>query len=181
MRKAHKLAILATGFGLLLSSWSNAQGPEGGPPGGDRPEGRGPGGPGGPGGGGPGGPGRGGPGGGNIMQFLPVLVALDADKNGEISTEEINNATAALKTLDKNGDGKLTEEELRPNFPGGQGGRGGRGGRPGGQGGPGGGPDGERRGPGGEGRGPGGPPPGGPGGEGRGPGGEGGERPRRPE
>ncbi len=40
MRKAHKLAVLATGFGLLLSSWSYAQRPEGGPPGGGRPEGR---------------------------------------------------------------------------------------------------------------------------------------------
>ncbi len=56
------------------------------------------------------------------MQFLPVLAALDADKNGEISAEEIDNAAAALKKLDKNGDGKLTEDELRPNFPGGRGG-----------------------------------------------------------
>jgi hypothetical protein len=110
-----------------------------------------------------------------MMQFLPVLAALDADKNGEISAEEIDNAAAALKKLDKNGDGKLTEEELRPNFPGG---RGGPGGRPGGEGGRPGGPPPEGRG--GEGRGPGGPPPEGRGGEGR-PGGEGGERPRRPE
>lgn len=189
MRKAHQLAVLATGFGLLLSSWSYAQRPEGGPPGGGRPEGgRGEGGPGGPGGG----PreGRGGPGGpgGNMMQFLPVLAALDADKNGEISAEEIDNAAAALKKLDKNGDGKLTEEELRPNFPGGrggpgggrpgEGGRGGEGRGPGGEGGRPGGPPPEGRG--GEGRGPGGPPPEGRGGEGR-PAGEGGERPRRPD
>ena len=92
------------------------------------------------------------------MKFLPVLIALDADKNGEISADEIANATTALKTLDKNSDGKLTEEELRPNGPppgggqgGGRGGQGGAGGRKGG------------------------PPPGGR------EGGEGGERPRRPE
>ena len=73
------------------------------------------------------------------MTFLPVLIALDADKNGEISGKEMANATAALKSLDKNSDGKLTEDELRPNRPpggggpgGGQQGRGGFGGRPGG-------------------------------------------------
>ncbi len=46
----------------------------------------------------------------------PLLDALDKDKNGELSAEEIENATAALKTLDKNGDGKLDEVETRPNF-----------------------------------------------------------------
>ena len=46
------------------------------------------------------------------MQFLPVLAALDADKNGEISAEEIDNAAAALKKLDKNGDGYLTRLEF---------------------------------------------------------------------
>lgn len=97
----------------------------GGPPGeGDR-------GPGGRGGfgGQDGGDRRGGPGGGgrpNMFSFLPVLIALDADKNGELSEKELNNATAALKKLDKNGDGKLTEDEIRPERP--PGGRGGRGG-----------------------------------------------------
>lgn len=56
-----------------------------------------------------------------MMSFLPVLIALDANKDGEISASEINNAAAALKTLDKNGDGKLTADEIQPQF----GGRGG--------------------------------------------------------
>ena len=47
----------------------------------------------------------------------PVMDALDADHNGEISEEEINNATAALKSLDKNSDGKLTDDEIRPPRP----------------------------------------------------------------
>ena len=58
---------------------------------------------------------------GGFMRMFPVMTALDSDGNGEISPEEIKGAVAALKTLDKNKDGKLTEDELRPNF----GGRGG--------------------------------------------------------
>ena len=66
--------------------------------------------------------GRGGQGGsGGFLRMFPVMAALDSDGNGEISTEEIKGAVAALKKLDKNKDGKLTEDELRPNF----GGRGG--------------------------------------------------------
>ncbi|MCB1203409.1 MAG: EF-hand domain-containing protein [Verrucomicrobiae bacterium] len=80
----------------------------------------------------PGGPG--GPGGrGNFLMAMPVHAALDLDKNGEISAEELSKATESLKALDKNGDGKLTEEEIRPDFGGrGPGGPGGRpeGGRP---------------------------------------------------
>ena len=38
-----------------------------------------------------------------------------------IDAEEIANASKALKTLDKNGDGKLTQDELRPPRPEGQG------------------------------------------------------------
>ena len=54
---------------------------------------------------------------GDMMKHMPVLVALDADKDGKISSEEIANASAALKTLDKNDDGALTLEELRPPRP----------------------------------------------------------------
>jgi len=59
----------------------------------------------------------------------PLMIALDTDKDGELSATEIENAAAALKSLDADGDGKLGREELRPNFPG----RGGPGGadRPG--------------------------------------------------
>jgi alcohol dehydrogenase (cytochrome c) len=63
----------------------------------------------------------GGPGGNRMpsaIRFMPALVALDADKNGEISTAEIDAAPTALATLDKNKDGKLSEEELSPQFPG---------------------------------------------------------------
>ncbi len=48
----------------------------------------------------------------------PVLEAIDADKNGELSAEEIANAATALKSLDKNSDGKLDMAETRPNFEG---------------------------------------------------------------
>jgi len=41
-------------------------------------------------------------------------IALDADHNGEISAEEIANAATTLKTLDKNLDGFITEDEARP-------------------------------------------------------------------
>lgn len=66
-----------------------------------------------------------GPGGrGGMMRMSPIMVALDANKDGELSSEEIQNAATALKTLDKNGDGKLSADELRP-AGGGMGGPGG--------------------------------------------------------
>ena len=98
------------------------RGGEGGQRGG--PGGREFGGPGGPGGGrGQGAPGgrRGGP--EQMLRILPLFAALDADRNGEISSEEIKNATKALQSLDKNKDGKLAMDELVPDF-----GRGGPGG-----------------------------------------------------
>jgi len=49
-----------------------------------------------------------------FMRLHPVLAALDADHDGEISASEIQNAVAALKTLDKNGDRKLVPGELFP-------------------------------------------------------------------
>lgn len=81
----------------------------------------------------------------------PLLTALDADGDHVISADEIRNAAKALAKLDKNNDGKLDRDELRPDLgdrrpggfdgppprregeggrPGG-GGRGGEGGRPG--------------------------------------------------
>ncbi len=53
-----------------------------------------------------------------FMRMFPVMAALDKDENGEISADEIKGAVAALRKLDKNKDGKLTEEELRPSFSG---------------------------------------------------------------
>ena len=64
---------------------------------------------------------------GGFMRVLPIMTALDADRNGEISTEEIEDAVAALRKLDKNKDDKLTAEELRPNFGANRSGRGGSG------------------------------------------------------
>ena len=46
----------------------------------------------------------------------PVIVALDADRDGELSAEEIENAAAALKTLDKDGDGALSRQEMHPHM-----------------------------------------------------------------
>lgn len=89
---------------------------------------------------GPGGPeGQGGP-------PNPIAEAIDVDRDHELSSREIEGATAALKKLDRNGDGKVTRDELRPEGgrgPGGRGGEpggrpdqpGGRGGEPGGRGG----------------------------------------------
>ena len=88
----------------------------------------------------PGGQGRGpgAPGGGRPPS--PVIEALDTDRDSVISVEELKNAATSLVTLDKNKDGKLTDDEYRP-----QGGRPGSGGAPGGPGG------GGQRGPGGPG------------------------------
>jgi len=47
----------------------------------------------------------------------PLVMALDANRDGEISAEEIENAAVALKKLDQNGDGKLTHDELHPEGP----------------------------------------------------------------
>src|ERR1017187_5296091 len=47
----------------------------------------------------------------------PIVEALDANHDGVIDSNEIANASAALKTLDKNGDGKLTADEFRPPRP----------------------------------------------------------------
>ncbi len=50
---------------------------------------------------------------GNFSSMDPVMLALDADKDGELSAEEIANAPVALKSLDKDGDGTLSAGELR--------------------------------------------------------------------
>lgn len=111
--KNTKMMVFAVAMTMCLAATVMAQ-PPGGQRGGER--------------GGPGGE-RGGPGGqrgggergqrgggdmGRMMQMMPVLAALDADKDGVISRSEINNAAAALRKLDKNGDGELDAEEMRP-------------------------------------------------------------------
>ena len=78
----------------------------------------------------PGGP----PGGFGRRPNILIMTALDADKDGKISAEEIEGAVAALRKLDKDQDGRLSGEEIGwppsfgpGGFPGfGGGGRGGR-------------------------------------------------------
>lgn len=66
---------------------------------------------------------------------INVQEALDANGDSVISAAELANATAQLRKLDKNGDGKITEDEIEVEFPGGRG-PGGPGGGPAGPGGP---------------------------------------------
>lgn len=54
----------------------------------------------------------------------PLFAALDANHDGMIDEDEIKNAAEALKKLDKNNDGKITMDEMRPARPGGPGGEG---------------------------------------------------------
>ncbi|MEA3211978.1 MAG: hypothetical protein QOE70_5035 [Chthoniobacter sp.] len=118
MKMTHLLTVLALGASSLLASAQEAKkdAPAGGP-------------------GGPGGPGG--------RPIPPIIAALDTNKDGVIDATELANATASLKALDKDGDGKLSPEELRPaRGPGGPGGD--RGPREGGDRGPR--PDGERKG-----------------------------------
>ena len=106
------LVLLALGASALMATAQDGNGP---PPRGERPPRReGVGGPGGPGQPGePGGPGRD----GQRPPPPPLVAALDANHDGVIDETEIANASAALKKLDKNGDGKLTMDELRPPRP----------------------------------------------------------------
>jgi hypothetical protein len=110
------LAVLALGASAFVASAQDNNPP---PPGGG-PDGQ----------GGPGGPG--GPGG--MMGRRPppnlLMQALDVNHDGVIDADEIANAPAELKTLDKNGDGKLTQDELRPPRPTNGGPNGGPNGRP---------------------------------------------------
>ena len=52
----------------------------------------------------------------SFMWSLPVLKALDSDGDKVISEKELKNATKSLKELDKNKDGNLTIDEIRPSF-----------------------------------------------------------------
>jgi len=55
------------------------------------------------------------PGQGNFRPPPPPLeAALDANRDGMIDEDELANAPAALRKLDRNGDRRLTAEELRP-------------------------------------------------------------------
>ena len=47
----------------------------------------------------------------------PLLVALDANRDGSLSPSEIADSSEALGDLDRNGDGMLTRKELLPRLP----------------------------------------------------------------
>jgi hypothetical protein len=63
---------------------------------------------------------QGGPGFGHHHQrpLPPIVLALDVNHDGIIDSNEIANASAELRTLDKNGDGKLTPDEYMGKRPG---------------------------------------------------------------
>lgn len=75
-------------------------------------------------------------GGGQGGQQPPWVAIFDADRDGQLSRDEIENAAASLSKLDRNNDGKVAGDEFRPTggsaaMRGQQGGAGGRGGAPG--------------------------------------------------
>ncbi len=49
---------------------------------------------------------------GGAAQTSPVIMALDIDKDGRISTIEIKNAVQSLTALDTDGDGQLNRHEM---------------------------------------------------------------------
>jgi len=99
--------MLAVLIGLptcsLLAQSQNDAPPQDGPPPGQQGE--------------PGGPREG----GHHRPPMLILLALDTNKDGVLSADEIANAPVALKTLDKNNDGQLTEDEYHPHPSKGQG------------------------------------------------------------
>ena len=66
--------------------------------------------------------------------MIPIIEAIDLNKDGTLDADEIAKASESLMKLDKNKDGKITPDEYRPQRPGGPGGQGGQRGQ-GGQGG----------------------------------------------
>ncbi len=47
----------------------------------------------------------------------PLMAALDTDRDGTITSNELEAAPESLKALDENGDGELREDEFRPALP----------------------------------------------------------------
>ena len=52
--------------------------------------------------------------GGARRRSTPLMTALDADQDGEVSAAEIGSAAQSLRSLDADGDGRLTPDELLP-------------------------------------------------------------------
>ena len=98
MKTKSKIVVALAGLLVLGTIALVAQAPDnGGPPNGNHPNGP---------------PPR-----GHRPPPLPLVLALDANHDGVIDSNEIANASAALLTLDKNGDGKLTPDEYLPPLP----------------------------------------------------------------
>lgn len=90
------LALLALGTaGFIAQAQDNGGPPDGGSPNGGPPPGQ----------------------GFHRPPPLPLALALDANHDGVIDSNEIANASAELLTLDKNGDGQLTPDEYLPPRP----------------------------------------------------------------
>ena len=53
------------------------------------------------------------------------MEAIDKNKDGALTADELKNAGKALAALDKNKDGKIDQEEMRPQFNRAQDGQGG--------------------------------------------------------
>src|ERR1700678_3771938 len=69
--------------------------------------------------------GQGGPGSGmSFIRMSPILNAIDVNQDGVLSAAEIADAPAQIRKLDKNGDGKLTQDEAGLRMGGRGGGRG---------------------------------------------------------
>ncbi|MEI6524445.1 MAG: hypothetical protein WCP62_00350 [Planctomycetota bacterium] len=49
-----------------------------------------------------------------MLRNMPLFKALDADEDGQLSASEIENASKSILKLDKNGDGVVSAEEMRP-------------------------------------------------------------------
>ena len=48
------------------------------------------------------------------MRRLPIIAALDRDESGVIEATEIEGASRALTTIDMDGDGTISTDEMRP-------------------------------------------------------------------
>lgn len=51
---------------------------------------------------------------GGRQRSSPLMAALDADQDGAVSESEIGSAAESLRSLDTDGDGRLTPDELTP-------------------------------------------------------------------
>ena len=53
---------------------------------------------------------------GGMRGMDPMMDAVDKDHDGELFDDEVTDVVASLLTLDKDGDGAIGEEEMRPDF-----------------------------------------------------------------